>query len=666
MKKSTLKIKKVAVMNLFLVSWVYAMELPIEYEKDNQKSFKAHLMAGKIDECLMYIEGQKEKNQHYWTLAHEALTCINQPENLLNILKRIEDLLSSSKCPVPCKLIHLAAKYNDLKLLKYLKGKGDSLDQTAALFDAARGNAVEAMKLLKEWGADINARLCFQETLIHCAAQANAIEAMQLLKDWGADINARSDWGMPLHYAAEANAVDAMKLLKEWGGNIDAGSDLGEAPLHYAAEANAIKAMQLLKDCGASIDARNVHQETPFHYAARRNAIEAMKLLKDWGADINARSDCGIPMHYAAQKNALEAMRLLKEWGADINAKYLLTATPFYYAAGKNAIEAMQLLKDWGADINARSNLGTAFHYVAQENAIEAMRLQKKWGGNIDARNRHGETPFHCAARATAIGAMKLLKDWGSNMEEKEEKGNTALALAIRADNKESMDFLCFLGANGDLVSANYEGYKAKNGFECFKFILKINHREPSQSLDDKDGMKLLCDAVEKGLFCSIRKLLNLGQIKDVNQKNDEGYTILHEAVSKNKAYVVKILLTTPEIDPYSRTYGSVEKCDTCKAQRPYDKKLKAHPGRGCKTCGSLTPYDLASKEIKELYEEMRDRIALIVNLKGHIPKEIVSIIMRLCPAKHTYLPKGLFHKKLKVEEKETGIRSPHASKVPS
>ncbi len=259
---------------------------------------------------------------------------------------------------------------------------------------------------------------------------------------------------------------------------------------------------------------------------------------------------------------------------------------------------------------------------------------------------------------------MMLLVRWGANIEEKEMNGNTALALAIRYNEKESMDFLCFLGANKDLVNTVPVHEVTRDGLKSFKCICKINQMEPSQSLDDKDGMKLLREAVGNGLFCSVRSLLSLGQIKGVNQKNDAGYTILHEAVDKNKIYVVKILLTTPEIETYSRSYGTMENCPTCKAQTPYDKILKTHPGKGCEICGSQTPYDLAGPEIKEIYHEMRERIAIICCLKKlGLPKELAYILFRLCnfAAKRTHLPKGLFHKALKVqEEKQNGGEEQH------
>ncbi len=706
MKSSTLILKKTMATILLSVSSVYAMELPpkVEYEKNSQKSFKAQLMAGKIEECLKYIEGkiegEKEKGRPYWALAHEALTCINRPESLLNTLKRIDSLLYNS--PYSCGLIHLAAQYNDVELLSYLKenltavGLKDGAGKTA-LFYAAYGNAVDTMKLLKDCGTDISAKTALGGTPLHSAAERNAIDAMKLLKEWGADMYAETLIDeTPLHFAAQANAIEAMKLLKEWGAGMYAETLIDETPLHFAAQANAIEAMKLLKHCvlfwRTAVNAKTRYGETPLDLAAWANAIEAMKLLKDWGADINAKTDRRTALHYASYRNAIGAMKLLKDWGADINAKTHDGETPLHNAAQKNAIEAMKLLKEWGADINAKTHDGeTPLHNAAQKNAIEAMKLLKDWGADINAKTHDGETPLHNAAqknaieamkllkdwgadinaktnwgmalhyaiKGNAIGAMKLLKDWGANIEEKEMNGNTALARAIWFDKKESMDFLCFLGANKDSVNTVPVHVVTRDGLESFKYICKINQMEPSQSLDDKEGMKLLHGAVDNRLFCSVQKLLNSGKINDINQKNDVGYTILHKAAQEKVPYVVKILLTTSEIDPYSRSYGTLENCPACKAQTPYDKILKTHPGWGCQTCGSLTPYDLATEEVKELYDEMRERIAIICCLKKlPLPKELAYILFRLSnyAAKHTHLPKGLFHKALKVqEEKQNG-----------
>ena len=59
------------------------------------------------------------------------------------------------------------------------------------MHNAARGNAVDAMKWLVSQGTDINVGRDDGETPMHSAARGDAVNAMKWLMSKGVDINVR-------------------------------------------------------------------------------------------------------------------------------------------------------------------------------------------------------------------------------------------------------------------------------------------------------------------------------------------------------------------------------------------------------------------------------------------------------------------------------------------
>ena len=87
------------------------------------------------------------------------------------------------------------------------------------------------------------------------------LDAMRLLIEAGADVNANASLGKPLHEAAEKGNMDAMRLLIEAGADVNAKDEMGTV-LHAVAERGSVDAMRLLIEAGADVNAR-VHYTHP-------------------------------------------------------------------------------------------------------------------------------------------------------------------------------------------------------------------------------------------------------------------------------------------------------------------------------------------------------------------------------------------------------------------
>jgi ankyrin repeat protein len=128
-----------------------------------------------------------------------------------------------------------------------------------SLICAAEGGHIEAMKLLKMWGASSS----YNEALARAAA-AGQLEAMKVLRTWGA-----TDYRAAFYDAAASGCTSALNLLNEWYTSIH---DYDTA-LAISAINGREDAIKFLGQLGASdYDRALVH-------AAAACRIKALKLL---------------------------------------------------------------------------------------------------------------------------------------------------------------------------------------------------------------------------------------------------------------------------------------------------------------------------------------------------------------------------------------------------
>ena len=93
--------------------------------------------------------------------------------------------------------------FYDLKL-----ESGNSVD--SASLSATNGHA-EAIRILKELGADVSAQSNFGNTPMHLAANGGHGGALRVLEELGADVSAQQNDGFtPMHFAARSRHTEAI------------------------------------------------------------------------------------------------------------------------------------------------------------------------------------------------------------------------------------------------------------------------------------------------------------------------------------------------------------------------------------------------------------------------------------------------------------------------
>ena len=157
-----------------------------------------------------------------------------------------------------------------------------ALEDFPMLGSAIVANNVEAVRLLIENGADVNAVDANGNAMLPWAAARGYTEIVELMLDAGADVDATmttvgifaAEDASALYYAAAGNHVETADLLIARGADVNfTAASYGESALHIAAGENYVEMTALLLANGADVDAPSTVGEAPLHWAAANGSI---------------------------------------------------------------------------------------------------------------------------------------------------------------------------------------------------------------------------------------------------------------------------------------------------------------------------------------------------------------------------------------------------------
>jgi ankyrin repeat protein len=265
--------------------------------------------------------------------------------------------------------------------------------------------------------------------LLHAAREGH-LDAVTLLLDRGADVNAVSagDHTSPMLMAMINGHFDLALSLLPRGADVQLASDAGATPLYAAL---------------------NLHWAPKSRYpqpAAQRQQratyLEVMRTLLEAGADPNARLTKHLwymsfnfdllqvdtagasPFWRAAYATDVEAMRLLVSYGADpaIPTVKLADRRP----ARGNDPSGLPPVPTGGAGvfpIHAASGVGYGEGYAANSHRhvpdgwVPAVRyLVEEMGADVNARDQNGYTPLHHAAARGDNALIEYLVSKGADV----------------------------------------------------------------------------------------------------------------------------------------------------------------------------------------------------------------------------------------------------------
>ncbi|MGL9758831.1 MAG: ankyrin repeat domain-containing protein [Wolbachia sp.] len=299
---------------------------------------------------ILIDSGAKVKSNGALKLTHLHVAVANGDEGMVKVIIKNDKNIGETIEKVDVfgwTPSYWAAARNDTLILEILLQKilkcgasvdiEDKLIGRSPLHIAATNNNVEAVELLKNYGANVNYKDAWGWTPFDCAAAKGNRKVMNYLIAHRANIETNDPQKIlffihPYNYLEAVTTIiqlgiwkDVMKLmgaeflrcvaghgdtlmvhaLLESGINANAGDDLGSTALHKAAKYNHPEVVRILILYGANVNAQNDLGESPLTYAVeRRNWIVVMTLLC-YGASTLLPDHCGETVRDLAESQGI-------------------------------------------------------------------------------------------------------------------------------------------------------------------------------------------------------------------------------------------------------------------------------------------------------------------------------------------------------------------------
>jgi ankyrin repeat protein len=195
-------------------------------------------------------------------------------------------------------------------------------------------------------------------------------------------------------------------------------------------------------------------------------------------------------------------------------------------AAFSGYVDTVTMLIDRGANVKARDEFaGTVLHYAAQAGHADVVKLVIDAGADVNARDSLGRIPLHDAAWFASKASVAMLVENGADINAEDTEGATPLNLA-KLFNQDHPDVATYLEDLGAICDPS--------------FIRRID-QATNIDVKNEEGQTLLHEAVSEEYYNAVKKLLQKGC--SVNAKNANGETPLHASVWGGNPRVTMLLI---------------------------------------------------------------------------------------------------------------------------
>ena len=282
-----------------------------------------------------------------------------------------------------------------------------------ATHTAALGGWAAALRVLAEFGANIDTPKNDGVTPAWLAAMHGHAEAVRLLAELGANLETPDINGVtPAYIAAAKGRTDVLRVLAELGANLETPRNTGTTPVWVAAEGGHAELVRLLAELGASVETPGVDGTTPAFIAAQKNRAEVVRVLGELGANLETPRDSGAtPAYIAAQEGNREALvELVKARPHLMNQPVTIPGcppvSPLAIAVIFGNREVAQSLLMLGAPVSVE-NLKQQHMAPADARKLRAELLE--WADTALAQHRTLQTTFLFGCSAHDGIALSML-----------------------------------------------------------------------------------------------------------------------------------------------------------------------------------------------------------------------------------------------------------------
>ena len=302
--------------------------------------------------------------------------------------------------------------------------------QSTDLFDVVRNGDLRALKSSLQKTEAAKARDSHGVPLVMYAAAFGSPEALRMLIDAGADVNAKNSFDATALMWAAGDPVKA-RILIEHGANVNSVSKQGRTPLIIAAAHHgAGETVRLLLEKGADARAKDGMGTTALLQACFAGDIEVVRMLLEKGADVNGADKGGnTALSNAAGSDDVTLVKLLLSRGANVNSansfagkvKFgpiaLVNLTPLMFAAPHCSPQMVKTLLDAGAKVNETDIRGMTplMLAVGSDNQnVEVVKLLIAAKSDVNKKSAAGETALDWALKFNNPAVLATLRGAGA------------------------------------------------------------------------------------------------------------------------------------------------------------------------------------------------------------------------------------------------------------
>ena len=180
-------------------------------------------------------------------------------------------------------------------LVQFSPNECNELGESSLIQAAADNCSVDALRLLIQAGADLNASTSDSITAAFRAAQYGHPECLKVLVHARADISIVNNVGAsPLLVAAQNGHADCISVPDQTNND-------GATPVFVAAQNGMADCITLLKTAGANIDLAKNNGVTPIFVAAVCGRVDCVRVLKAAGANTSTPCEGLTPLDISLQ-----------------------------------------------------------------------------------------------------------------------------------------------------------------------------------------------------------------------------------------------------------------------------------------------------------------------------------------------------------------------------
>lgn len=203
----------------------------------------------------------------------------------------------------------------------------------------------------------------------------------------------------------------------------------------------------------------------------------------------------------------------------------------------------MTFLKKGGIDVNKRDELGfTSLYYACEKGSKDIVKLLLEADADASMQSNDSKTCLHAVAKTGNKDIIQMLVDAGADIDALDKEDKTPLMYFVQNKKTESALLLLSLGADKTLLDSqghSVTDYASAGGLKDLLDVLMSD-----QDINEKDqyGNSLLHQAIHNNNSEVVKQLLSKEETI-VDALNDASETPLINAVKKGSLIIVELLL---------------------------------------------------------------------------------------------------------------------------